>query len=174
MAKPAFRSNSLSEAEQILLINAIDTFEDLVLFKLALCTGIRREDIVRIERANINLEGRRLKFWEGKKQRVLEIPIAESIVPDLTRHLNTPPNKKLLFGMSGRTAYRHLQKCMKRAGIKKHIAFHDLRRTFVKTARKKGLSMKAVSQITGDKTSTIELYYSNLDMQELNAEVNKL
>lgn len=173
-SKPAFRSNSLSEAEQIMLIDAIDTFEDLVLFKLALCTGIRREDIVRIQRGNINIEARTLKFWEAKKRRWWEIPLPESIIPDLTRFLNTSPNQKLLFGMSGRTAYRHLQKYLEKAGIKKHIAFHDLRRTFVKTAKKKGLSPQAVAQITGDRLSTIELYYSNLDMRELNEEVNKL
>ena len=174
MAKPAYRSNSLSEAEQIMLIDVAETFEDVVLFKLALCTGIRREDIVRVERANLDIEGRKLKFWEAKKKRVWTIPLPESIIPDLTRFLNTSPNQKLLFSMSGRTAYRHLQKYIKKAGITKHIAFHDLRRTFVKTAKKRGLSPQAVAQITGDSLSTIDLYYSNLDMGELKLEVNKL
>jgi len=166
---------SLSEEEQERLFNSIETFEDLVLFKLALTTGIRREDIVGIELGGVDLNNRTITFWEHKKKRFHTVPIASSLLPDLKRYLNSiPKGQKKLFTFTGRTAYNKLQYYLKKAGINKKLAFHDLRRTFVKTAKKKGLSIKAVSQITGDRVSTVEEYYANLDMEELKEEVDKL
>jgi integrase len=64
-----------------------------------------------------------------------------------------------------------LQKYLEKAGIRKELSFHDLRKAFIKTAKRKGLSPKAVSQITGDTLSTIEQSYANLDIEELKEEI---
>lgn len=170
-----YRSNSLTIEEQERLLSSTDTFEDLTLFRLALTTGIRREDIAQIEIGNIDLENRRLKFWESKKGRWWEIPLTVEVCQEIQRFLNTfPRGRKKLFNFTGRTAYNRLQKYLKKAAIKKELSFHDLRRTFIKTARRKGLSPKAVSQITGDTLVTIQQFYENLDMEELKAEIDKL
>lgn len=169
------KSDSLTIEEQDKLLNVIDTYEDLALFKLVLNTGIRREDIVGIELGNINLEAKTITFYEHKKRRWWTVPIAESILPDLNRYANSlPKSEKKLFNFTGRTAYNRLQLYIRKANIPKQLAFHDLRRTFVKTAKRKGLSPKAVSQITGDKLDTVEEYYANLDMSELKEEADKL
>lgn len=169
-----YRSNSLSIEEQERLLSVTETFEDLVLLRLALSTGIRREDIARIEVGNIDLENRRLKFWESKR-RWWEVPLTIEVRQEIERFLNTFPNgRKKLFDMTGRTAYNRLQKYLEKASIKKELSFHDLRRSFIKTAKRKGLSPKAVSQITGDTLATIEQSYANLDMVELTEEVDKL
>jgi len=169
-----YKSNSLNLKEQEKLLSVIDNFEDLTLLKLALSTGIRREDITNIDIGNIDLENETLKFWEGKKKRWHIVPLLKDTLITLKRYINTKKNKKKLFDFTGRTAYNRLQKYLKKAGIKKKIAFHDLRRSFIKTAKKQGISIKAVSQITGDTYSTIQRYYSNLDMEELKEEINKL
>jgi integrase len=169
------RSNSLTIEEQNQLLSVTETFEDLALFKLALTTGIRREDIASIELGNVDLDNRRLRFWEQKKRRWWEVPLKVEVVQELRRYMNTlPRGQKKLFNITGRTAYNRLQKYLKKAGIKKALAFHDLRRTFVKTAKRRGLSPKAVSQITGDTIRTIQEWYENLDMEELKEEVDKL
>jgi integrase/recombinase XerC len=142
---------------------------------LALSTGIRREDIAGIEVGNIDLSNRRLRFWESKKRRWWEVPLTLEVCQEIQRLINTYPNgRKKLFDMTGRTAYNRLQKYLEKAGIKKEISFHDLRRSFIKTAKRKGLSPKAVSQITGDTLATIEQSYANLDMEELKEEIGKL
>ena len=175
VSKKAYRSNSLTLSEQELLLNVVTNYQDLVLFKLALTTGIRREDIVGIELQGVNLEDDTLTFWEAKKKRFWTVPIHPEAKLEVQRYLKTiPKGQKKLFTFCGKTAYNHLQYYLKKAGITKPISFHDLRRSFVKTARKKGLSPKAVSQITGDSLHTIEEYYSNLDMDELQEELNKL
>jgi integrase len=170
-----YRSNSLSIEEQERLLSVTESFEDLTLFKLALSTGLRREDIANVETGNIDLDNRQLRFWESKKRRWWTVPLTIECCQDIRRLINTYPNgRKKLFNMTGRTAYNRLQKYLDKAGIKKELSFHDLRRSFVKTAKRKGLSPKAVSQITGDTLATIEQSYANLDIEELKEEVDKL
>ncbi len=170
-----YRSNSLTLEEQERVLSVTETFEDLTLLRLTLTTGIRREDIARVEIGNIDLKNRRLKFWESKKRRWWEVPLTMEVCQEIQRLINTYPNdRKKLFDMTGRTAYNRLQKYLKKAGIKKELSFHDLRRTFIKTVKRRGLSPKAVSQITGDTLATIEQSYANLDMEELKEEVDKL
>ncbi len=170
-----YRSNSLSLPEQNRFLEVVDTYEDLALFKLALTTGIRREDITKIELNNIDIENRNIVFWEAKKKRFWTVPLTQDTAQELKRYINTlPKGSKLLFNFTGRTAYNKLQRYLRKAGIKKHISFHDLRRTFMKTAKRKGISLKAVSQITGDTYSVIERHYQNLDLDELKEEIEKL
>lgn len=173
--KPQRKSDSLTIEEQDKLLSVVETFGDLCLFEIELSTGIRREDIVKIEVGSVDLENRKLTFWEGKKGAFHTVPIATSVLPTVKRYLNTlPKGRKRLFTFTGRTAYNKLQYYLKKAEIKKKIAFHDLRRTFVKTAKRKGLSDKAISQITNDKLETISEFYSNLDLDELKEEADKL
>jgi integrase len=174
-SRKAYRSNSLTIDEQFKFLSVVDNYEDMALFKLALNTGIRREDIVRIEIGNMDIEQRKLKFWESKKRRWWEVPLTQEVAMELLRYTNTlPKGQKRLFTFSGRTAYNKLQRYLKKVGIKKQISFHDLRRTFIKTAKRKGLSPKAVSQITGDTLRVVQEHYENLDMEELKEEVEKL
>lgn len=170
-----YRSNSLTIEEQEKLYNVAPSFEDLTLFRLALNSGIRRVDIVNIELSNIRLDRQELSFWEHKKSRVLTIPLTEVVCRDLERYINTlPRNQKKLFVFSDKTAYNKLQRSLKLAGINKGIRFHDLRRSFMKTAKKKGLDIKAVCQITGDTVNTVQNFYQNYDMEELKEEIKKL
>lgn len=169
-----YRCNSLTVAEQQLLLSVTDTFEDLSLFKLALTTGIRREDIVNIDRGNIDLVNHSLRFWDSKKRRWWDVPLTDDVAQTLKRFINTQGDQKKLFSMTGRTAYNRLQKCLRKAGIRKHLSFHDLRRSMVKTAKRQGLSPKAVSQIIGDSLAVVDRYYTNLDQYELKEEIDKL
>jgi integrase len=169
------KSESLTIEEQDQLLAVIETFGDLALFRLELTTGIRREDIVGIEIGNIDMESRKIRYWEAKKRRFWTVPIAKSAFPDMLRYMNSlPKGRRKLFDFTGRTAYNKLQYYLKKAGIKKKLAFHDLRRTFVKTAKRKGISDKAICQITGDKLETIADWYANLDHDELKEEADKL
>lgn len=169
------RSNSLNIEQQEKLLDNTLKYEDLALFKLALSTGIRREDIVNIEIANINFEERKLKFWQQKKKKYHTVPLTTSTVTELKRYLSLKdPTDRYLFKFSGRTAYNKLQRGLKEAGIGKKISFHDLRRSFTKTAKLKGIPITAVAQILDDTITTVQEFYSRLDIEELNQEVDKL
>ena len=173
--KRAYRSNSLSIEEQEKFLASLEEIEDIALFQLELTTGIRREDIAKIDIKSIDLENRKLVFWEQKKKRVWEVPLSMKTVQVLKIYLNTKPkNAKKLFDFTGRTAYNKLQKGLKKAGINKILSFHDLRRSFIKNAKKQGLSVKAVSQIVGDTVATVQEHYENYDLEELKSEIEKL
>ncbi|MEE9573889.1 MAG: site-specific integrase [Candidatus Neomarinimicrobiota bacterium] len=170
-----YKSDSLTIEEQKKLLEHAKSYEDVVLFKLALQTGIRREDIVKIQLGNVNVTARSITFWEAKKKRFWTVPISKGLIMDIVRYkLSLPKGHKLLFGFTGRTAYNKLQKTLLNAGIKKHISFHDLRRSFVKTAKRQGLSDKAIQQITGDTQKVLQRHYENLDQDELKEEIDKL
>lgn len=174
MSRKAYRSNSLTIPEQEQLYSILDTLEDMALFRLALSTGIRREDIVKIETGRIDWDNRRLSFWESKKKRDWVVPLHPDTLQVLKMWVGTRPKKRYLFDFSGRTAYNKLQRALIKAGIKKQVSFHDLRRSFVKTAKRKGLSPKAVAQITGDTLAVIQEHYENMDDDELRDEIDKL
>ena len=169
------RNVSLTIEEEERLLEVIETFEDLALFRIELTTGIRREDIANIEIGNVDLENRKITFWQGKKRNWHTVPISRSAYPDLLRYVNSlPKGQKKLFMFTGRTAYNKLQYYLKKAKIGKRVAFHDLRRTFIKNSMKRGLSTKAISQITDDKIETIMEAYNNLTIDELREEADKL
>lgn len=170
----AYRSNSLTLEEQERLYSVLDRLEDMVLFRLALTTGIRREDICAIETGRIDFDNRRLTFWESKKRRDWTVPLTEEVTQALRWYTGTRKGERRLFSFTGRTAYNKLQAALKKAGITKELSFHDLRRSFVKTAKRRGLSPKAVAQITGDTLAVIQEHYENLDQDELREEIDKL
>lgn len=173
--KKVYRSNSLSIEEQEKLLASLEELEDMALFQLELTTGIRREDIANINIQSIDLGNRKLSFYEQKKKRILEVPLTPKTVQILKMFIDTKPkNAQRLFDFSGRTAYNKLQKALQKAGIQKQLSFHDLRRTFIKNAKKNGLSVKAVAQIVGDTVETVQEHYENYDLEELKQEVNKL
>lgn len=174
-SRKAYRSNSLTEEEQEKLYGVLDRLEDLALFRLALTTGIRREDIVKVEIGRIDFENRRLTFWESKKRRDWTVPLTREAAQALQMYVRTrPKGERYLFPFSGRTAYNRLQDALGKAGVRKAISFHDLRRSFIKTAKRRGISPKAVSQVTGDTLAVIQEHYENLDQDELKDEIDKL
>ena len=52
------------------LLGVLTNIEEDTLLRLALSTGIRREDIVSIEDRNIDLKEGTIKYREGKKNRI--------------------------------------------------------------------------------------------------------
>lgn len=177
------RPNSLTEDEQARLLDACPTLPDLVLIQIALTTGIRRADVVAIRKHDVDLEAGTITFWQEKKDSVHTVPIHHQLMPNLRRYLAmVPKGTQFLFPntrdqgrpMADKTAYNRLQNALRRAGINKAISFHDLRRTFVKTAFARGLRPEAIAAITDDKLETIQEWYLILDMHEIKAELDKL
>ena len=169
--RQSFESLTLEEVRR--LIRATDRIEIKALFELALTTGIRRDDIVKIDRHRIDFERGYLEFWEKKKKRNWRVFLEPDVLSTLRMYVRTlPKSQRELFKFSDRTGYTYLQKYLKKAGITKHIRFHDLRTTFIRLSRKMGREIKYVMQQTGDSAEVILEHYDHLSDEEMSEITN--
>lgn len=167
---------ALTRAEWEKLKGAINSFEDELLIKLAITTGIRREDIVSIKIQNISIPDASLIFHESKKNKDRTISLSHEIVQLITKYLKTiqrpggcwAKNEKL-FSFTGRTAWNKLDRLCNIAGIPPR-PFHALRATCVKFCQAAGWKPSEVSKLTGDSLRVIEEHYacpSDAEMKEV-------
>lgn len=159
---------SLTLEEVRCLIRSTDRIEIRALFELALTTGMRRDDIVQIDRHRIDFKKSHLEFWEKKKKRNWRVFLEPDVVATLRMYVRTlPKSQRELFDFCGRTAYNYLQTYLRAADINKHIRFHDLRTTFIRLSRKMGREVKYVMQQTGDSAEVILEHYDYLSDEEM-------
>ena len=144
----SYTQYALSYHEYMKIMTACSTTEESCLFGLACELGLRREDVVALETANIDLENRRITFVEHKKDRIRILPLPDAQVQDIRKHLNTfRARPKFLFPakrkdsksghISGMEAWRKFQYLCLVANIpppagRKDRPFHSLRGTCYK------------------------------------------
>jgi integrase len=167
--------NALSESELSVLFSKIAHLEDEALLRLTVSTGMRREDIVTVERTNLDLDGGVVRFWERKKSRPWRAWIGPDTIKVLRQHLNTLPNgtkwvfpspRKANAHISSRHAYDVLQGALQIAGLRQR-PFHALRATCVKVLQKRGWSIEQVMEQTGDSFDTIKEHYDTPTEEEM-------
>lgn len=174
---------ALTEEEWAKLQTVIDNLEDEVLFKLAVSTGIRREDIGHSPKKNTGIRvsditelkdgSGRLQFQEHKKNRIHEVPLSKEMMRLIRLLINSRDKRQpFLITYSGRTAHRRLQEYCDKAGIEKR-PFHALRSTCVKLCQKNGWRVEEVAKLTGDTIAVVQEHYSTPTPGEMQDIVNK-
>ena len=177
--------DALSSKEWQKLISVVDNLEDEVMLKMTVTKGFRREDIghgtlkrqrknktvkvttgIKIE--NINLDDKRLTYYESKKDRIRDVPLNDSDITLLKKLINSrgKHQHEYLITYSGRTAYRKLQGYCDKAGIRRR-PFHALRSTCVKFCKAAGWSDEQVASLTGDTISVIQEHYATPSTAEM-------
>lgn len=171
---------SLSEANVDALLSVITDLDHSALLMLALSTGIRRNDIVRIKQADFDHETRKLSFYESKKKRIHTVHVPPNVANVLemvkTAHKKSvylfPGNSDKKNGqghISDRQAYNILNKYLERAGLEKR-PFHALRSTCIKMCQKKGWKPEETAELVGDTIAVIQEHYmvpSDQEMKEV-------
>jgi len=163
---------ALTRQEYEKLIAVITDLQDELLIKLAIATGIRREDLCNIKFDNVNLKDCKLVYVEAKKQhRIRTIDLPDSIIVLVKKFYGYIGRKYLkereyLFDFTGRTAYRHFNQWCVVAGISER-PFHALRATCIKFCHAAGWSDEQISKLTGDKISTIQEHYMTPSVDEM-------
>ena len=163
---------------------ACRTTEETCLIGLACEMGIRRDDIVAVETANIDLTNKRLTFVEHKKKRIRTMALPDQQVQDIVKHLNTfkkiPPflfpakrRSSKTGHMSGMEAWRTLQEICKRADIpmppgRKDRPFHSLRGTCYKLKQNRDKwTVEQAAAWLGDTPETAMRHYGKTTDAEL-------
>jgi integrase len=165
------RRKALTRREYEKLISVITEIQDELLIKMAVSTGLRREDLCNIETNNINLKDRNLTFYESKKKKRRTIDLPETIITMIEKFYDTLDKKYQarrvkLFDFCGRTAYRHFNHWCTVAGIPER-PFHSLRATCIGFAHDAGWTDEQISRLTGDKIATIQEQYRTPDEDEM-------
>jgi len=164
---------ALTRQEYEKLIAVITDLQDELLIKLAIATGIRREDLCNIKFDDLHIKDSQLVFWESKKSRQRTIDLPDSIIVLVKKFYGSLDKESLkkreyLFDFVGRTAYRHFQTWCGVAGINTR-PFHALRATCIKFCHASDWSDEQISKLTGDKISTIQEHYMVPSVAEMQA-----
>ena len=172
---------ALSLDEWNLLQPCIDNLEDEVMLKLAVSTGIRREDLgysakhnsgIRISDITELPDGTgKMNFLEHKKNRIHEVPLSKEMIRLIKLLINSRTKavkSPFLITYSGRTCHRRLQEYCDKANIPRR-PFHALRASCIKLCQKAGWRVEEVAKLTGDTIAVIQEHYStpsDSEMQE--------
>lgn len=168
---------SLTEVGVQKLLENITNLEDLALIQLAIGTGIRREDIVRIKVKDIDFSNNSILFYEHKKKRTHKVYMPLSISNTLKMLINTRKGNVYLFcgrsekrykhgHLSGRSAYNIFNKYLKRAGLEPR-PFHSLRATCIKLCQKRGWTIEQTAELVGDTIRVIQEHYATPSSEEM-------
>lgn len=168
---------SLSEADVHSLFSVITDLEHSALLMLAVSTGIRRGDIVRIKQNDFDYESRKLTFYEQKKKRThsVFVPVNTANMLEMLKKANrgetymfTGKSEKS-YGkghLSDRQAYNIFNMYLKKAGLEKR-PFHSLRSTCIKLCQKRGWKPEETAELVGDTLNVIQEHYSVPSEQEM-------
>lgn len=172
---------ALTQDELGRLYLAIPHLEDEALLRTAVATGMRREDVVRTELKDVDLDTGRIRFWEAKKRREWRAYAGPDTLKVLRQHIHKlPRGTPWLFPsprdprrhVSSRTAYNVLQRWLDRAGLKRR-PFHALRATCIKILQRRGWTIEQVMEQTGDSFRTIKEHYDTPTEEELRSIAGK-
>lgn len=175
-------AKALTPGEAEKTLDACHELEHEALLALAMTTGMRRADVVRVEWANVDFDRRWVRFREKKKgDEPHEVPLGGRALKCL-RQLATSrdPVGKLecratyVFPspwgdkghLSGRTAWNWLQRALERAGLEER-PFHSLRATAVKLADKRGWPIQKAAALLNDTEETVLQHYRTPTPEEM-------
>lgn len=168
---------ALTPAQVQLFLEQITDLVHLGLFQLALTSGIRREDIVRIKIKDVGLEKRSITFYESKKSRIKTVFIPKKVANTLQMIMNANKRETYVFPgksdklhgkghLSGRQAYNVFQHYLIKADLNKR-PFHSLRATCMKLCQKKGWSIEQTADLVGDSIRVIQEHYTTPSEEEM-------
>jgi len=162
------------------LLDSITDIEHQALLTLAIYTGMRRSDIVAIERANIDFEKGEIIFEEHKKRALHKVFINSKLEQALKMWIQRSQSKWLFPShfknnkhISSKSAYNILQRNLIKAKLPQR-PFHALRATCIKLHQAAGLSPEQTAKIVNDKLNTIQAHYTTPSDEEMKKSIQEV
>jgi integrase len=148
------------------------------IIEVALLTGLRQGDILRLTWDRIDFEQRLMRIVQRKTQTSLVLPVSKAltgILNNLPRNMDCP----YVFHENGKPLRRYgwVRTDFKKATVAAGLAgtrFHDLRHTAATQLRRLGKDLQVVQQFLGHKSIRMTLRYSHVHPTELREAVNRL
>ncbi len=178
------RTEFLSEKEVRNLLNNVLS-SDLTLFATAIYTGMRFGELANLEKKHVDLKKGLITVEIGSEEsgttksgKIRYIPIATALKPHIKEALSS--SGKLLFpskrgpDIKRTEATKALEGALKRAGIKRHIRFHDLRHTFASHFVMRGGDLLALKELLGHSDLQMVQRYAHLAPDHLRGAIDRL
>jgi integrase len=151
---------------------------------LAIETGMRRSEILGLERGNVDLERRVVRLSNTKNNSARTVPLTIKATQLLREALANPirplDTRLVFFGEPGRDGVRRPYEFLKKwQTVRRQLGlsdlrFHDLRHEAVSRLVELGLSDQEVASISGHKSMQMLRRYTHLRAEDLVAKLDRL
>ena len=181
----------LSVREMHKLLDSVDDItpwglRDRALLELLYATGIRRNEALGLDLADLDLKEREIRIVNGKGGKGRVIPLTRSCAiviesyverarPVLAR--KSPHSINALFlsrvgtRMHSNLLYDLLLALKEKTGLKKPLTPHTFRRTFATHLLKSGVSLRHIQKLLGHTSLDTTAVYLRVDTRELRREI---
>lgn len=159
------RSRRLKSDELATLLSVISNYEVRALIQLAIETGMRRGELIRIEAQDIDYGRRRLTVNETKTNVPRIIPLTLTAI-SILKDQQTRASKDTLFSIKVDSLTQAFTRACTKTGIK-NLRFHDLRHEATSRFFEMGLSLMEVASITGHQDPRMLRRYTHLEATDL-------
>ena len=159
------RSRRLKIDELAKLLSVISNYEVRALIQLAIETGMRRGELIRIEAQDIDYVRRTLVVNETKTNVPRTIPLtiaASSILKDQQARASTDA----LFSIKADSLTQAFMRACAKTGIQ-NLRFHDLRHEATSRFFEMGLTLMEVASVTGHQDPRMLRRYTHLEANDL-------
>jgi integrase/recombinase XerD len=155
-------------------------FQDLIIIKLFLYTGIRVSELINIKISDIDFKKCQIRINQGKgnKDRIVPFPVLFKEV--LAMHISSANNRNTLYlfesswgkPYTDRGIRKILEKHAVQAGLSRNISPHRLRHFFLTWLKQKGIDDAFIQPYSGHDTRQSLEVYSKLTIKEAQEKYN--
>jgi integrase len=140
----------------------------------AMLTGLRRGELVNLKWQDIDPLNREITVNQTKNNRIKNIPMNQTLFEEL---MKLPRNSEYVFANPEGSGFRNLrhqfEAALKRANLT-GVCWYTLRHTFASDLAMKGVDLRSIADLLGDKTIQMVMRYSHLSRSHLQDAVAKL
>ena len=157
---------------------------------MAIYTGLRRGELFKLEWRDIAFDkGEKglITVRDTKNHETRYVPMSNTVRQALLKHprrmVPADGNSKarvspLVFSSDSGNAITDVKKgfagALRRAGIQRHVRFHDLRHTFASHLVMRGVDIRTVARLLGHKDIKVTMRYAHLGPDHLQSAVDAL
>ena len=139
----------------------------------AVCTGVRRGEMLSLRWMDVDMKNRRLYLRETKNGNLRILPIPESALTVLHSLPESAPGDAVFAGVDPAFLSVYTKRVFKRLGIS-DAGFHTLRHTAASWLVMEGVGLYTVGQLLGHKTPRMTQRYAHLSPDYMAGAVGKL
>jgi len=182
LSEPQQMTNYLSEDEIVRFLHAAeDGYKPM--FATAIFTGMRLGELLNLKKSKVDMERKVIEVAIGshetnttKSKRIRHVPFSTELAPYLDKAMRTKgeymfPNKN---GARRVDVGKAFQRALDKAGIKRHVRFHDLRHTFASHYVMQGGDIYSLKMLGGWSDLKLVERYSHLSPDFLRSHIEKL